>query len=162
MQTFDDEQRYTQSVDTVLARYTDPAFLQRKYETLGRQDIRLLEHTRDARRVRLRFAYTEAVDFKAPDFARRFLPERQQIEQTSEWDLAKKTASLKVDVTGSPATLNATLRLAAAGKGCVNHIAWKVGVAVPLLGGKLEKLLVEGIRAKAAHDAEVTQRLLSA
>jgi hypothetical protein len=161
MQTFDDEQRYTQSVDAVLAKYTDPAFLQRKYETLGRQDIRLLENIRDAKRVRLRFAYSDAVDMKVPDFARRFLPERQQIEQTTEWDLASRTGRLHVDAKGSPATLDAVMQLAAVGKGCANRITWTVSVSVPLLGGKLEKLLIEGLRQKAQRDQEVTQRLLS-
>lgn len=161
MQTFDDEQRYTQTVAAVLAKYTDPAFLQRKYETLGRQDIRLLEHTRDAQRVRLRFAYSDAVDMKVPDFARKFLPERQHIEQTTEWDLAKRSGRLHVDAKGSPARLDAVMQLAAAGKGCVNRIAWTVSVSVPLLGGKLEKLLVEGLRQKARRDAEITLQLLS-
>lgn len=162
MQTFDDEQRYPQDVDTVLARYTDPAFLQRKYETLGRQDIRLLEHTRDPKTVRLRFAYSDALDLKVPDFARKFLPERQQIEQTTEWDLARRTGRLHVDAKGSPAQLDAVMQLAAAGSGCANRIAWTVSVSVPLLGGKLEKLLVEGLRQKARRDAEVTLQLLSA
>lgn len=161
MQTFDDEQRYTQTADTVLARYTDPAFLQRKYETLGRQDIHLLENTRDAKLVRLRFAYTETLDMRLPDFARKFMPARQQIEQTTEWDLGKKRGRLHVDAKGSPARLEAVMQLEAAGSGCANRIAWKVQVAVPLLGGKLEKLLLEGLRQKARHDAEVTQKLLS-
>jgi len=162
MQTFDDEQRYTQSVDAVLAKYTDPAFLQRKYETLGRQDIRLLEHTHDAQRVRLHFAYSDAVDIKVPDFARKFLPERQHIEQITEWDLASRTGRLQVDPKGSPAKLAATMQLADAGSGCVNRIAWQVNVSVPLLGTKLEKLLVEGLRQKAQQDQKITQRLLSA
>ena len=160
MQNFEDQQRYTQDPDTVLARYTDPAFLQRKYETLGRQDIRLLEHTRTAQQVRLRFAYTEAIDMPLPDFARKFMPERQQIEQTADWDLARKTGRLVVVPKGSPARLEATMRLAAAASGCVNSIGWMVSVSVPLLGGKLEKLLVDGLRQKSRHDQDVTQRLL--
>jgi hypothetical protein len=161
MQTFDDQQRYTQNPDTVLARYTDPAWLQRKYETLGRQDIRLLEHTPAGTAVRLRFAYSEATDMALPDFARKFMPERQQIEQTVDWDLASRTGRLVVVPKGSPARLEATMRLAAAGTGCVNTIAWTVSVSVPLLGGRLEKLLVEGLREKARRDQEVTQRLLA-
>jgi hypothetical protein len=33
---------------------------------------------------------------------------------------------------------------------------------VPLIGGKLEKLLMESIRQKAAKDQSVSQKLLSA
>lgn len=162
MQTFKDEQHYTQSVEAVLSSYIDPVFLQHKHETLGRQDIRLLENTRDAQRVRLCFAYTEELDTKLPDFARKFLPERQQVKQTSEWDLGTNTARLRVEVKGAPASLEAALQLAAAGEGCVVRMTWKVSVSVPLLGGKLEQLLGEGIRDKAARDAEVTRQLLSA
>lgn len=162
MQTFTDEQRYPQSADAVLARITDPVFLSAKHAALGRLDVRLLEHTADARRVRIRFAYSEAMDIAVPDFARKFLPERQQIEQTTEWDLTAQTGRLHVDAKGSPAKLDATMRLATDGSGCCNRIAWTVVVAVPLLGGKLEKLLVDGLRQKARRDAEATLKLLSA
>ena len=161
MQTFEDQQRYSLDADALLVHYIDPAFLQAKYEALGRQDIRLLDNTRSAQRVRLRFAYTEALDMPLPDFARRFMPERQQIEQTVDWDVAARTGRLGVDAKGSPAKLDATMQLAMAdGGGCVNTIRWTVSVSVPLLGGKLEKLLVEGLRHKARRDQEVTAQLL--
>ena len=163
MQNFEDQQRYRQHPDTVLARYTDPAFLQHKYETLGRQDIRLLENSRTATKVRLRFAYSDAIDVPLPDFARRFVPERQQIEQTVEWDLQQMTGRLGVDAKGSPAKLDAVMQLAAAADGgCINTIRWAVSVSVPLIGGKLEKLLVDGLRHKARRDQDVTQQLLDA
>lgn len=161
MQTFEDQQRYDLPADALLVHYTDPGFLQRKYEALGRQDIRLLENTRTAQRVRLRFAYSEAMDMPLPDFARKFMPERQQIEQTVEWDLVARTGRLGVDAKGSPAKLDATMQLAAAGSGCVNTIRWTVAVSVPLLGGKLEKLLVEGLRLKARRDQDVTRQMLA-
>lgn len=53
MQTFEDQQRYQLDPDALLAKFTDPVFLQGKYETLGRQDIRLLENTRSATRGHL-------------------------------------------------------------------------------------------------------------
>lgn len=161
MQTFTDEQRYPQTADAVLARITDPVFLSAKHAALGRQDIRLLEHTHDAQRVRIRFAYSEAMDIAVPDFARKFMSERQQIEQTTEWDLAQRSGQLQVDAKGSPARLSATMRVTADGSGCCNRITWSVQVTVPLLGGKLEKLLVDGLRHKARRDAEATLKLLS-
>ena len=161
MQTFEDQQRYQLDPDALLAKFTDPVFLQGKYETLGRQDIRLLENTRSATKVRLRFAYSDAIDMPLPDFARRFMPERQQIEQTVDWDLVKKTGRLGVDAKGSPAKLDAVMRLSAVAGGCMNTISWTVSVSVPLLGGKLEKLLIEGLRHKARRDQEVTEQLLA-
>ena len=162
MQTFTDTQRFTQAPDVVLAKYTDPAFLQRKYVELGRQDIEVLEQRIENGRARLRIAYSDKAETDLPDFARRFMPERQHIVQTVEWDLLTRTGRIDVEPKGAPVKVRGELKMEAREGGTLNTIHWTVSCAVPLIGGKLEKLLMEGIRQKAAKDQAVSQKLLSA
>ena len=126
MQTFEDRQHYTQSADDVLAKYTDPAFLSRKYSELGREDIQVLEHVVDADKSLVRMAYSDTLDIPLPDFARKFMPERSQIEQTARWDLTARKGELVVEAKGSPVTLNASLNLTDEGTGCSLWVSWQV------------------------------------
>ena len=162
MQTFTDEHRYPRPVTPVLEKYTDPGFLQRKYTELGRQDIRLLEHTQDAQRVRIRMTYSDSADMDLPDFARRLVPERAQVVQTVEWELIRRLGTIIIDAKGSPAKVSGEMQLSEREGHCINTIRWSVSCSIPLVGGKLEKLLIEGLRRKARKDEEVSRKLLAA
>lgn len=161
MQSFIEEQRFQQAPAEVLARFTDPDFLARKYAELGRQDIVLLEHRNDGSRALMRIAYSDVAEMDLPDFARKFVPARQHIVQTVEWTLVTRIATLNVEPKGAPARIQAEMRLSDDQGGCLNAISWKISCTVPLIGGKLEKILADNIRQKAAKDLMVSQRLLS-
>ena len=161
MQTFTDQQRYDQAPDAVLARYTDPEFLKRKYAELGRQDIKVLEHRKTADSAHVRIAYSDAADMDLPDFARRLVPDRAHVVQTVDWNLRRRSGRISVDARGSPVTVEGQMQLRQQGGGSAVSIEWKVSCSVPLIGGKLEKLLVEGLKRKARRDEEVSRRLLA-
>lgn len=161
MQTFENEQRYDQSAGVVLAKYTDPAFLQKKYTALGRQDIQILEHRMEAARARLRVTYSDKPDMEVPDFARKLVPARAHVVQTVDWDLNRKSGRIALESKGSPVTVQGEMQLRDADGGCVNTISWRVSCSIPLIGGKIEKLLVEGLRKKAQLDEQVTRKLLA-
>jgi hypothetical protein len=161
MQTFTDQQRYDQAAEAVLACYTDPEFLKRKYAELGRRDIQVLEHSKAADSFHVRIAYSDSADMDLPDFARRLVPDRAHVVQTVDWNLKRRTGRIAVDARGSQVTVEGQMQLREQGKGCAVSIEWKVSCSVPLLGGRLEKLLVEGLKRKARRDEEVSRRLLA-
>jgi hypothetical protein len=161
MQTFTDQQRYDQPADAVLARYTDPEFLKRKYAELGRQDLKVLEHRKTADSAHMCIGYSDVADMDLPDFARRLVPERAHVVQTVDWDLKRRSGRISVDAKGSPVTVKGQMQLKDSGAGCINTISWQVSCAVPLIGGKLEKLLVDGLKKKARRDEQVSRRLLA-
>jgi hypothetical protein len=161
MQTFTDQQRYEQAGAAVLARYTDPEFLKRKYAELGRQDIKVLEHCKSAHHAHVRIGYSDTADMDLPDFARRLVPERAHVVQTVEWDLKLRVGRIAVDAKGSPVTVEGRMQLREHGGGSTISIEWKVSCSVPLIGGRLEKLLVDGLKKKARRDEEVSRRLLA-
>jgi hypothetical protein len=162
MQTFTNEQRYDQSVAHVLGKYTDPEFLKRKYVELGRQDIAVLEHKVTPQQARMKMAYSDTAGMDVPDFAKKMMPERTHVVQSVVWDLAKSSGQIDVESKGSPVTIHGRMQLKDNGKGgCTNTITWNVSCSIPLLGGKIEKLLVDGLGRKAKRDEEVSRKLLA-
>lgn len=159
MQTFTDEQHYSHAVDRVLDCYTNPEFLQEKYAQLGREDIELRSHEVDGDKVRMVFAYSDKPDMELPGFARKLVPERAHVLQHVTWDRAARIGKIEVNAEGSPVHVHGEMRIAASGSGSVNTIRWEVSCTVPLVGGKLEKLICDGLRHKAAKDREVTEVL---
>src|SRR3546814_20803183 len=79
------------------------------------------------------------------------------ITQRDSWDLKKRTGQLEVEVRGVPIKIAATMRLADEGKGSANTLSWNVSCGIPLIGGKLEKLLISDIQAKADADLAAAQ-----
>lgn len=162
MQTFTNEQRYDQGVAHVLAKYTDTAFLTKKYAALGRRDIAVLEQAITPQQARLKMTYSDTADIELPDFARKLMSDRMQFVQSVTWDLEKRVGSIHVESKGSPVSIEGRMQLRDDGKGgCTNTITWNVSCSIPLLGGKVEKLLVEGLSHKAKKDEAVSRQLLA-
>ena len=161
MQTFTEKHHFDQPASFVLKQFTNPDFLRTKYTALGRQEIEMLEHQQDAKQARLRLRYSDKPDMDVPDFARKLVPARATVTQTVQWNLEKKTGEVKVE-SSSPITVRCTLHLQDEGKGCSNTLKWEVSCSVPLIGGKLEKALAEGLKQKSKRDEAESRRLLAA
>lgn len=86
-----------------------------------------------------------------PSFARTFAGATTRAIQRETWTGTDR-ATLEIEAPGSPATIRGTIRLAPSGTGTVETVELEVKVKVPLVGGKLEKLLAE--RIVAGMDAE--------
>lgn len=77
-----------------------------------------------------------------PSFAKRFVGDTIHIRQHEEWHSATD-ASLDVSVPGRPAHLKGTITLRPDGNGTLETVSGDIKVHIPLLGGKLEKLITE-------------------
>jgi hypothetical protein len=162
MQTFTNEQRYDQSVAHVLSKYIDTAFLTKKYAALGRQDIAVLDRKVTPQQAHLKMTYSDTAGIELPDFAKKLMPERTQVVQNVTWDLTKQAGAIEVESKGTPVSIKGRMQLKDDGKGgCTNTVTWNVSCSIPLLGGKVEKLLVEGLSRKAALDEKVSRQLLA-
>ncbi|HWU68690.1 MAG TPA: DUF2505 domain-containing protein [Stenotrophobium sp.] len=161
MQTFTETHHFDQSADDVLKHFTDPDFLRRKYTALGRQDIEILEHQVDKKQARLQIRYSDKPDMEVPDFAKRLVPTRAVVLQKTKWDLQSRTGEVRVESAGAPMVVRCTLQLRDEGKACSNTLHWEVSCPVPLIGGKLEKALVAGLKLKSKRDEAESRKLLS-
>ena len=86
-----------------------------------------------------------------PSFARTFAGESTRAVQREEW--ADTTGgTLRIEAPGKPSDIAGTITLVAEGSGTREIVELELKVKVPLIGGKLEKLLAE--RVRAGMDAE--------
>lgn len=86
-----------------------------------------------------------------PSFARTFVGATTRALQKETWS-GPTSGDLVIEAPGSPATITGTISLAPAGGGTVETVEIEIRVKVPLIGGKLEKLLAD--RIIAGMDAE--------
>lgn len=81
-----------------------------------------------------------------PSFARTFAGETTRAVQREAW--ADSTGgTVRIEAPGKPTTVTGTVTLRAEGSGTREVVELDVKVKVPLLGGKLEKLMSEKITA---------------
>ena len=86
-----------------------------------------------------------------PSFARTFAGESTRAVQREEWADATG-GTLRIEAPGKPSDIAGTITLVPEGSGTREIVELELKVKVPLVGGKLEKLLAE--RVRAGMDAE--------
>jgi len=81
-----------------------------------------------------------------PGFARTFAGESTRAIQREVW-LSKQSGNLSIESPGKPASATGTIRLEPAGTGTTEVVELEIKVKVPLIGGKLEKLMADKVAA---------------
>lgn len=127
---------YDASTDAVGAMLDDPAF---REEVLRQQRVVRGSADVDGDVVRIE-QVRSAGDI--PSFARSFVGEEIVIVQTETWTSAT-TADVAIAIPGKPGEASGTIRLAGSGGRTTQTVDLAVGVRVPLVGGKIETMIVE-------------------
>lgn len=86
-----------------------------------------------------------------PGFARTFAGESTQAVQRETWT-DTTGGDLRIEAPGKPTSMNGTIRLEPDGAGTREVVELEIKVKVPLIGGKLEKLMSD--KVTAGMDAE--------
>ena len=140
---FRHELSYDASPDQVFAMLADPAFRER---VCAAQDV----ISADVQLTPGGGGFSLVIDQQQrtddlPGFARTFAGESTRAIQREEW--ADTTGgTLKIEAPGKPSEISGTITLRPEGSHTVEIVELEVKVKVPLIGGKLEKLLAEKIR----------------
>lgn len=158
---FTDSHEFDVSSDTVIKMFSDPDYFTGKYEALGFTNIQVLEHTRDGDDFSITVRYEAPSDVPVPGFAKKFMAETSVVTQTDQWNVADKTGRLKAEIKGLPAKISADMELVDDGDGCSNELNWNINCSIPLVGGKVEKLIAQDIQSKAESDLEQTRAMLA-
>ncbi len=92
-----------------------------------------------------------------PSFARTFAGESTQAIQREEWS-GPTEATLVIEAPGKPTKIAGTIRLESSGAGTTEVVELEIKVKVPLIGGKLEKLMADKVESgmDAEHGVGVT------
>lgn len=163
---FDTEQRYPGTPDEVLAAYTDPA-LYRRMDGMARVDRpRVLDVTRGDDEVVVRVRYRFAADL--PPGAQAVLdPDRLTWVDETTYDLATRTSRTRLlpDHYPDRLTAAATARVEADPDrpgGSRRLVTGEVTVRARLVGGRVERAIVDGLREHLADEARVVADHLAA
>ena len=91
--------------------------------------------------MRVRIVQHQPAD-RIPSFAQKIVGRTIEIVQEEHWHDAT-AADLTVTIPGKPGSLRGTIRLEADGAGTREVVEGEVKVAIPVIGGKLEKLIAQ-------------------
>lgn len=140
---FRNELSYDASPDQVFAMLADPEF---REAVCAAQDVISAEVdvTSTGNGVSLTIDQQQRTG-DLPSFARAFAGDATRAIQREEW--ADSTgATVRIEAPGKPSEISGTITLRPEGSRTVEIVELDVKIKVPLVGGKLEKLLAERIR----------------
>jgi hypothetical protein len=133
------ELAYDAPPDQVRAMLTDPLFRDQVGDATGALSSSATVET-DGDAVRVVVDQEQRVA-GVPSFARKFVGDSTRAITTQAWQGA--TAAYVVETPGKPTSISGTATLAENGTGSTLTYDLEVKASVPLVGGKLEKLVVE-------------------
>jgi len=117
---------------------------------------RVLSHevaiTQDGAGMRVRIEQTQPAK-GIPAFAAKFIGDTVEILQEEDWS-GERAGDLSVTIPGKPGSLKGTIRLEETATGTREIVEGDIKVSIPLVGGKIEKLI--GDLLAAAIRAENT------
>jgi len=150
---------YSKSADEVMAAWGDAAFFQAKGEKMGARSIDVnVNDSGDT--LTIKYNREETSDADIPGFAKKFVAEWNKVTQTDTWDKAGKTGTIKLEVSGTPVDISCAMKLTDGGGSSSVEFNWTLKCGIPLVGGKLEKLLAEDIQLKAPRDEAASNEVL--
>jgi Protein of unknown function (DUF2505) len=155
---FRHELRYDASPAEVFEMLADPAF---REAACAAQDVISAEvHLeREGNGFSLTIDQEQRTD-GLPSFARTFAGDSTRAIQREAWD-DSTGGTLRIDAPGKPTEVKGTITLRPEGSETVEIVELGLRIKVPLIGGKLEKLLAERVTAGMDAEHEVGVRWLT-
>jgi uncharacterized protein DUF2505 len=140
---FRHELSYDSAPDRVFEMLADPAFRQAACEAQDviSADVQL---ERDGDGFTLVIDQLQRTD-DLPGFARTFAGDSTQAIQRETWT-GPDGGSLDIEAPGKPTKISGTIRLEPTGAGTTEVVELEIKVKVPLIGGKIEKLLADKVQ----------------
>lgn len=157
---YSEQRHYPFPAADMLRAYTHPDFFLRKYAAQGARDIEVLTLKQQPEQFSIKVSRKVPVEVAVPAFARSLVPTDITLIQTDSWDVGSGRGRLEIAFQGMPVLLTCDMRIISTAEGSQQDLDFDIRVSVPLIGGKLEKLLAEDLQLKFARDTEVTRALV--
>jgi hypothetical protein len=154
------EQHFDRPVGEVMDMMSDRGYFEQKFPEIGATDVRVFRCNKTSDNFEIQYAFRSRPDADLPDIAKKFVSGDLIVKQTDSLNLKTGKGTLKIELGSLPVTVGADMSLEATPKGCVNRVTWNIKVSIPLIGGKLEKILADDVRSKSVKDHKVSIRLL--
>ncbi|ACU40559.1 DUF2505 domain-containing protein [Actinosynnema mirum] len=145
----------------VYTALVDESYLRARLEVLGGSGAALLSHAVTATGVayELRQGVSSA---DLPPIASKVLGGDLVITRAESWTEAGRTCTSRVDITGVPGELDGAMTVAdKPGGGSTITLTGQVKVKIPLVGGKVEEMVVEQVAKLLDKETEFTSQWLA-
>ena len=141
--------------------YTDPDLYPTLVGLPNLGDMQVLDHQRDGDAARMRIHVRFVREF-SPAVAAAIDPSKLSWVQESTHDLAAGTTSFRFlpDNYADRFSASGRTRIVARGDGSVRTLTGEVKVRAPLVGGRVEKAIVEGLEEYLVAEAALVDRFL--
>jgi len=159
---FTEEQKWSASAEQVLAVYLDANFWTGLTNLSATSSPEVLEIKKNSTTARVRLHYVLAVEL--PKEASRFIDPNDVawVEETT-WSLSDMSAQVRflADQASGLLKAHASAELTQHGSFALRSIRGEVKVHIPLLGGRVEKVIVQGVQDHLREEAVAVQGHLS-
>jgi Protein of unknown function (DUF2505) len=154
---FRHELSYDASPAEVFEMLADPGFRRKVGEALDvvSADVTLERDDKGFRLVNDQVQRTEGL----PSFAKKIAGDTTRVIQTEEWS-SPTGGTLRIDAPGKPTTMAGTIQLVPDGGGTTEVVELEIKAKVPLIGGRLERLMQDQVRDGMDTEREVGQAWL--
>lgn len=146
-------QRYPEPPQRIREVLTDPDYLRDKLRAVGGPGAELVSRQEDERGVTVVVHQTVPGD-ALPSFLRSVITEDLTIRRTETWTSSGATVHAVVD--GVPGTITVSMRLAPDPAGSVLGAQLTAEVPLPLVGGKVEKIIIDNVAKLLAAEHQFT------
>ncbi|MDP3969712.1 MAG: DUF2505 domain-containing protein [Nocardioides sp.] len=155
---FRQEMQYDAPPAAVRAMVADPAFREEVCEEQGtlRHDVTI---TPDGEQLTVRIELVQPTT-GVPAVAKKFVGNETEVVQEESWHDAT-SADLKVTIPGKPGSLVGGIRLEEDGDGTRQVIEGDLKVSVPLVAGKLEKVIADLLSSAIRAEERAGKRWLA-
>jgi hypothetical protein len=158
---FEDKHTFNKPAATVIKMFSDRAYFERKYKELAVDDLEVLECETTGSKFRIKSRFKVRNDAPLPEFAKKFMAEKNTVTQQDTWDTKTMTGRLEIEIKGVPVKVSADMTLKNEGAGSANNLKWNVSCGIPLIGGKLESVVADDIKVKAKNDVAASRKILA-
>jgi hypothetical protein len=140
---FTNSDPYAASTDQLWAMLGSRDYWEQKYQTMGATEVEFQEFTPSADAVSLKTVRSVPADL--PGFAKKIIGETNRVTQTENWRRAGDTLSCDIDIAvkNVPGGTTGTMQIKPTGAGCQWDANFDIKVPLPIVGGKLEGLMVD-------------------
>lgn len=154
-------QTFAKDADTVLKMFCDPAYHEKLQKALGGMGYKMLEHSDDGTRFRIKMTYNVEAGASVPGFAKKILGETSSVVQEETWDRSQRKGMVSIQVKTLPGTLRSENTLTEKAGVSTKTFNWEINVKIPLVGGKLEQLVADDIKGKIEPEQAAAKQLLA-
>lgn len=144
---FTNSDPYSSDLDGMWAMLSDQDYWTKKYESMGASNITFEQFA--ASDTSLTVQCRRDVPADLPGFAKKIIGETNHVNQTERWTRSGDSAhcDITIEVKNVPGGTTGTMDMKPSGDGTVWDADFDIKISLPLVGGKLEGVMLEETRA---------------